>query len=1032
MVDWNDVKILHDQWLTNPTGLNPSADLNDDNDVNFVDFAIIANDRGDSAAFKGNQLTMTFDPGTLNYETTYYWRVDQINTQGRTIGDLWRFTTRPDTGLDPDLVAWWQLENNAIDSAGPNNGTVYGAVATTGKIDLALSFDEIDDYVSAPDFDYTNASDEFTLSFWFKIDDVAGSSYQYMFSHGNYAATNSINVYFSETDEGSGGEEVRTQIVLSDNTTWYGVTPGIYADGAWHLYANDTHPGTEALPWETLKKATLTVVAGDTIYVKEGVYIDTVNSFERKFKPTNSGTAANPITFISSPRHAAVVRSDSLPGSRQNFAWGISWSIDYIVIDGFKIEGGLVLGYGGGDHCIVRNCEVIYGRCPDSDGSLNWGISTHDADYCTIENNYVHDMTDSGNNAHNTACIMIFGNSDYNIIQSNTADASNGIIYNAFGQKGGQMDNNIWRYNLALNATAGYLGMGSTDNTQFSDDNTYYQNVAVNCNYFIELDHNCRRFILYNNTAVDCDKFLGAGRNSNIDTQMWNNILVGTNYRAIWWGGYPDALPFSNLIDYSNYNCFYNNAVIGFREKSPSIYYYTLEDWQSGTGFDANSTVEDPCLMGGGDYRLKCGSVCIDAGIDLQDYDSDLDTTERIDMGAYITGSEIIGHDWADPPSAPAQASAPNPSDTAGDISINADLSWTPGEGAVSHNVYFGTDLGEVTTAMQPLGDVDNDGLVDWNDVNVLGQQWLSDPQCLSPSADLNNDNNVNFLDLTIVANDWTEDISALFMGNQSDTAFDPGSMSYETTYYWRIDEINAQGTTIGTPWSFTTRVDTGIDPDLVGWWQFENDANDSAGGNDGTVYGAVYTSGKIGQAISFDEIDDYVIIPDFDYTNASDEFTISFWFKISDVAGSLYQYMFSHGNVNANNSLNVYFSETDEGTGGEEVRTKIVLGNGTTWYAVSAPTFADGAWHLYTITVSSLDGVVIYIDENPVLTNPAVKGASFNPTTGIYIGGRCDLNADRFYGNPSIDDGLIDDVRLYNRVLSAAEVATLAAASGA
>jgi hypothetical protein len=74
------------------------------------------------------------------------------------------------------------------------------------------------------------------------------------------------------------------------------------------LAANDTNPGTEALPWETLKKATLTVVAGDTVYVKEGVYIDTVNSFERKFKPTNSGTAANPITFISSPQHAAVVR----------------------------------------------------------------------------------------------------------------------------------------------------------------------------------------------------------------------------------------------------------------------------------------------------------------------------------------------------------------------------------------------------------------------------------------------------------------------------------------------------------------------------------------------------------------------------------------------------------------------------------------------------------------------------------------------------------------------------------------------------
>jgi len=255
--------------------------------------------------------------------------------------------------------------------------------------------------------------------------------------------------------------------------------------------------------------------------------------------------------------------------------------------------------------------------------------------------------------------------------------------------------------------------------------------------------------------------------------------------------------------------------------------------------------------------------------------------------------------------------------------------------------------------------------------------------------------------------------------------------MSYNTTYYWRIDEINSFATTTGTVWSFTTGPDTGVDPSLLGWWEFENDANDSAGGNDGTAYGAVYTSGKIGQAISFDEIDDYVLVPDFDYTNGFNEFSLSFWFKIADVAGSAYQYIFSHGTVSTSNSLNVYFSETDEGTGGEEVRTRIVLSDSTSWYGVTSGIFADGAWHLYTITVSSIDGAKIYIDESPILTNPAIKGASLDPTTGIYIGGRCDLNSERFYGNPSIDDGLIDDVRLYNRVLSPSEVTTLAAGGG-
>jgi len=44
-----------------------------------------------------------------------------------------------------------------------------------------------------------------------------------------------------------------------------------------------------------------------------------------------------------------------------------------------------------------------------------------------------------------------------------------------------------------------------------------------------------------------------------------------------------------------------------------------------------------------------------------------------------------------------------------------------------------------------------------------------------------------------------------MFMGNQTATTFDPGTMAYYTTYYWRIDEINQGGKTTGAVWSFTT-----------------------------------------------------------------------------------------------------------------------------------------------------------------------------------------------------------------------------------
>jgi len=49
--------------------------------------------------FTGNQTSTTFDPGILSPNTTYYWRIDEINEQGKTTGELWGFTTGPVNSL---------------------------------------------------------------------------------------------------------------------------------------------------------------------------------------------------------------------------------------------------------------------------------------------------------------------------------------------------------------------------------------------------------------------------------------------------------------------------------------------------------------------------------------------------------------------------------------------------------------------------------------------------------------------------------------------------------------------------------------------------------------------------------------------------------------------------------------------------------------------------------------------------------------------------------------------------------------------
>lgn len=42
-------------------------------------------------------------------------------------------------------------------------------------------------------------------------------------------------------------------------------------------------------------------------------------------------------------------------------------------------------------------------------------------------------------------------------------------------------------------------------------------------------------------------------------------------------------------------------------------------------------------------------------------------------------------------------------------------------------------------------------------------------------------------------------------IGNQAGLSYDPGGLEPSTTYYWRIDSVNGNGTTTGPSWSFTT-----------------------------------------------------------------------------------------------------------------------------------------------------------------------------------------------------------------------------------
>ncbi|MEA3225902.1 MAG: LamG-like jellyroll fold domain-containing protein, partial [Planctomycetota bacterium] len=90
----------------------------------------------DMTTFKGKVFTTSFDPGVLEPDTVYYWRVDEFSPTGTNAGPVWSFTT-----LDPEIASDPTPSDGAVDvSSTPTLGWTAGESAT--QYDVYLGRDE--------------------------------------------------------------------------------------------------------------------------------------------------------------------------------------------------------------------------------------------------------------------------------------------------------------------------------------------------------------------------------------------------------------------------------------------------------------------------------------------------------------------------------------------------------------------------------------------------------------------------------------------------------------------------------------------------------------------------------------------------------------------------------------------------------------------------------------------------------------------------------------------------------------------------
>jgi len=140
---------------------------------------------------------------------------------------------------------------------------------------------------------------------------------------------------------------------------------------------DDNNPGTEAQPWLTITKAANTLVAGDTVYVKDGTYAEIV-------RPLNSGTEGNYITYMAYPGHTVI---NDLDGIRTNFwdAGFVTTGKSYIKVSGFQIKnstGGFGLLAQENSHHIIFENNYTY-------NTYNSGIGAWYSNDIIIDNNEV-------------------------------------------------------------------------------------------------------------------------------------------------------------------------------------------------------------------------------------------------------------------------------------------------------------------------------------------------------------------------------------------------------------------------------------------------------------------------------------------------------------------------------------------------------------------------------------------------------------------------------------------------------------------
>ncbi|UCG58967.1 MAG: LamG domain-containing protein, partial [Phycisphaerales bacterium] len=415
----------------------------------------------------------------------------------------------------------------------------------------------------------------------------------------------------------------------------------------------------------------------------------------------------------------------------------------------------------------------------------------------------------------------------------------------------------------------------------------------------------------------------------------------------------------------------------------------------------------------------------------------------------------------------PPYASRPSPEDDSVHGETSVILRWTPGALAAEvdgHQVFFGDNFADVNTGVGDTykGRQSNDfylvtglelGMTYYWRIDEVNESqvwkgqiwsftvpditaWRPDPpdglEFVRTDATLNWEAGLDAFLHDVYFGKSFDDVNAgtgdTFKGQILDPTYDPGPLDPDTVYYWRVDETKTDATVERGPvWSFKTMPPIPIvDPNLILWYKFDEGMGTSAldwsgHGNHGTVRGDTqWVAGFDGGALSFDGSLDYVAIENLTYQDTDlREASVAAWIRTTNSGGQTI--------VSFDRSeywrLDVdVVAATDPGEVGWCVMT--ILNASETQIDLASRSRVDNGQWRHVAGVYRNGTLTLYIDGNPEVS--ASGGGVFGTGDLRYGFVGVGSEATEFDGavTPNYFLGEIDDVRIYDKALTQAEIA--------